>query len=421
MIRQWVSPSPRRKRLLGVAAVLLGVVGLVWLVAAAELGPGAGGAWLRVESRDLVLGIDTEGELRAVDSVLIGPPQLRRFWNFQISMIAPEGSEVAAGQPVLGFDTTELDQRLRQSVAEADAAEKELEKAVTDLDIQRRRLALRLEEARARLRQTELKGAASAAVTAVIELQKARIDKRFAEGEIASLEASVEQHRIRTRMELATLESKLELARAKVVDQRSAIEQMTVKAPRAGTLVLRSDWRGQKKQVGDRVWRAEKVLEIPDLSAMEGAGEVDEQAAGRLAEGLPVTFRLDAYPDREYRARVALIRRAVQAKSFQNPSKIVKLTLELEETDSERMRPGMRFVGTIAAETLEDVLAVPAVCVASDEGGAFVEVRSGPAGLFGRRKVYPELGRRNEEYVEVLSGLEPGERVLRRVAREETG
>ena len=44
-------------------------------------------------------------------------------------MIGPEGEEVAAGQPVLGFDTTELRQRLRQSTAEADSAEKGLEKA----------------------------------------------------------------------------------------------------------------------------------------------------------------------------------------------------------------------------------------------------------------------------------------------------
>ena len=119
-------------------------------------------------------------------------------------------------------------------------------------------------------------------------------------------------------MESAILQSKLEFARTKVADQRDAIQRMTVKAPRAGTLILRSDWRGQKKQVGDRVWRADKVLEIPDLSRMEASAEVDERSAGRLAEGQPVTLRLDAYPDREYRAIVGLIRRAVQVKSWQN-------------------------------------------------------------------------------------------------------
>jgi HlyD family secretion protein len=330
---------------------------------------GGSDTWLRVDRRDLVMEILTEGELRAVDSALIGPPQLRRLWN---------------------------------------------EKARRDLDIQRRQLELRLEEARARLRQTELRVGQSAEITAAIELEKARIDKRVAEAEIESLGASLQQHSIRSRMESAILQSKLEFARTKVADQRDAIQRMTVKAPRGGTLILRSDWRGQKKQVGDRVWRADKVLEIPDLSRMEASAEVDERSAGRLAEGQPVTFRLDAYPDREYRAVVGLIRRAVQVKSWQNPSKIVKLTLELEETDTERMRPGMRFVGNIAAQTIPGAVSVPSSCVTSDAKGAYVEVRK----LLGRRKVYPELGRRNDEYVEVLSGLEIGDRVLRRSGEE---
>lgn len=415
----WLAGRSWRKRTAAVTVVAGLGVGLVWLVAASGLDLGGPKSWLKVERRDLVLGIATEGELRAVDSALIGPPQLRRIWNFQISMMAPEGSEVQAGQPVLGFDTTELSQRLRQSMAEADSAEKGLEKATTDLDIQRRQLGLRLEEARARLRQTELKVAASAEIVAASELEKARIDKRLAEIEITSLEASLGQHEIKYRMELATLDSKLELARTRVEEQRAAIEQMSVRAPRAGRLILRSDWQGQKKQVGDRVWRAEKVVEIPDLSVMEGSAEVDEQAAGRLIEGLPATFRLDAYPDREYRAQVALIRRTVQPKSFQNPSKIVKLTLELAETDTERMRPGMRFVGTIAAETLPEALSVPVVCIASDEAGAYVEVRGALGGLLGNRTVYPELGRRNDDYVEVLSGLSENERVLRRAGEKD--
>jgi len=409
---------PKRRRPARAGAIALASLGLVWLALGSGFGFGTRKTWLPIEHRDLVLGIATEGELRAIDSALIGPPQLHRMWNFRISMIAPEGSEVQAGQPVLGFDTTELNQRLRQSMAEADSTEKQLEKATTDLDIQRRQLELRLEEAKARRRQTEAKVAASTEITAARELEKARIDKRLAEIETRSLEGSLEQHEIRRRMELAILRSKLEFARTQVGEQQDAIQRMTVKAPRAGTLILRGGRRGKKKQVGDQVWRAETVAEIPDLSAMEAAAEVDEQAAGRLVEGLSVTFRLDAYPDSEYAAKVSLIRRTVQPKSWQNPSKIVKLTLELEKTDTERMRPGMRFVGTIAEKTIPDALSVAAVCVASDEGGAYVEVRGALGGLFGSRKVYPELGRRNIDYVEVLSGLSLGDRVLRRVTEE---
>ena len=395
--------------LLAVGVVLV----LIWSgLALLEVDDGE--VWLRVERRDLVIGVPTEGELQAVESALIGPPQLARVWNFQISMIAPEGSEVQAGQPVLGFDTTELNQRLRQSVAESDAAAKELERTTTDFDIQRRKLELRLEEAKGKLRLSELSTAENAKIAAARQLEKARIDRRLAEEEIVSLEKLLDQHQIHASMELATLANKADYAKTLVAEQRNAIEQMTVKAPRSGALIVRSDWRGNKKQVGDRAWRAEKILEIPDLSAMNAAAEVDEEQAGRLSVGLPVTLRLDAYPDREYHGEVTLIRRSVQPKSRMNPSKVVKLTVALDETDSERMRPGMRFQGTVIANRLVDVLAVPAECVGADKRGAYVDARGPVAGLFGTRKVYPELGRRNREYVEVLSGLEAGNRVLRR-------
>ena len=38
----------------------------------------------------------------------VGPPQLSGVSDFKISFMAPEGTEVAEGEPVLGFDTTRL-------------------------------------------------------------------------------------------------------------------------------------------------------------------------------------------------------------------------------------------------------------------------------------------------------------------------
>ena len=107
MTRGSMEKRSKRRRLARAGAIALASIGLVWLVLGSGFGFGTKKTWLSIEHRDLVLGIATEGELRAIDSALIGPPQLHRMWNFRISMIAPEGSEVQAGQPVLGFDTTE--------------------------------------------------------------------------------------------------------------------------------------------------------------------------------------------------------------------------------------------------------------------------------------------------------------------------
>lgn len=396
---------PRRALLLVVLSLPI-----VWIVSATARGSHE--SWLRVEPRDLVLGVPTEGELEAIESALIGPPQVERIWNFQISMLAPEGSRVAEGDVVVRFDTTELQQRLLQTSAEAESAEKEHEKAATDLEVERRQLELELEEAEARLRKAELQAGVSEEVTARQELAKARIDRELAVLEAERLESRLEQHAVKRRTELAVLASKAAFARRKVDQLQTAIDQMAVEAPRAGTVVYRSGRRGEKHQVGDQVWRAAKVVEIPDLERMRAAAEVGEASAGRLVEGLPVTFRLDTYPDREYRGTVASIRRAVQRKSRENPVKIVQLTLDIEETDTERMRPGMRFRGTIVTDSVAQVLTMPGAAVFSDARGPYVWVKT----AFGQRKVYPTLGRRNDELVEVLAGLESGDRVLQRLS-----
>ena len=401
------------KRRVGVLLLSLAVLAAAWLAYSAF--GGEAGSWLTVQRRNFVVGVPTEGELRAIDSVLIGPPSLEEVWRFTISMIGPDGGEVEAGQPVLGFDTTELRQRLQQATADADSAEKKLEKASTDFDIERRQLEVRVEEAEARLRRAELGSGVSSEVVAASELLVARIDQRLARLEIESLESSRQQLASRQRLDLASLQSQLEQSSRLEARLADGIEQMTVTAPRSGTLIVKTDWRQEKKEVGDQVWRADKVLEIPDLRAMEASAEVDEAAAGRLEIGQSATLRLDAYPDREYRARITHIRRVVQRRSRNSPARVVKLTLGLEATDTDRMRPGMRFRGTIAVETSTATLTVPRTAVYFDLEGPYVLVKT----AFGRRQVRPLLGRINADLVEVLDGLDEGDRTLRRRSAEE--
>jgi len=394
----------RRRWRIVAALVAVGAIWLAWKAGAEK------SVWLSVERRNLVISVPMEGELQAVESQQVGPPQVERIWNFQISMMATEGSEVEPGQPILAFDTTELQRRLQQAIAEADGSAKQLEKLRTDMRVERRQLTLQLAEAEARLRRAEMQASADSAVYAGADLRKARIDRELGLTEILYLNEALGQQATRERFETANLEGKLQLARVLVTRLEHSIERMTVNSERVGTVVHKTNWRGEKKQVGEQVWRAEIVLEIPDLSHMEASAEVDEANAGRLIAGQAVTLRLDAYPDLEHQGKVATIRRAVQRKSRNDPSKIVRLTLELDETDPERMRPGMRFQGTISIESLEQVVAVPSQAVFTDAQGSFVYVRN----LLGRHRVNPQFGRRNQQYVEVLSGLEVGDRVLGR-------
>src|SRR5206468_203864 len=100
-------------------------------------------------------------------------------------------------------------------------------------------------------------------------------------------------------------------------------------------------------KVGDSAWRAEKVLETADLSAMMARGDVDEVDSSRVAVGQRVTLRLDAHPDVEFAGHVAAIAKIVQRQSGKSPLKVMRLEIALDRTEAQRMRPGMRFRGTV--------------------------------------------------------------------------
>ncbi len=359
----------------------------------------------RAERDDLVVGVEVTGTLRAVESAAVGPPQVPDMWRFKIAMMAEEGTEVTAGQPVLAFDPSELDQRLRSKLADLDAAHTEVEKKRVDLAVTMANDRLALAEVEARLRKARLIAAQPSELLASTELAKARLDLELAELEVDLVGRRIAATRTAGREELAVLEATREQVGSEVQQLRYAIERMQRPAPRNGIVIHVADWRNEKKKVGDTCWVAEQVLEIPDLSRMEADGEVKEAEAGRIREGQTVTIHLDAHPDREYRAVVGSISRAVQEKSWRNPLKIVRLTLTLAETDPERMRPAMRFRGLIEIERRTGVTLIPVAAIRHDDDTPIAFRR----GLAGWRVAPLVLGARGSDRVEVIEGLRPGD------------
>jgi HlyD family secretion protein len=367
-----------------------------------------GETWVRVVRTDLVIGVSLEGTLRSLESAEIGPPFLDRFWDFRISQMVPEGTEVRAGMPVLSFDTSQLTQQLQGKISERDSAEKNLEKETTNLEIQRRAKEMELAEARATLRRKSLEISVPDTLVTPRELEIAAIEHDLAGQRIDYLTQALTHLEAEGRARLAALQETRDRAAARVKELQETISSMTVRAPRDGTVIYFSRYN-TKKKVGDRVWRNSTVLEIPDLTRMRAEGEVAEADAGRVSVGQPVTFHLDAYPDQQYVGKVSSIRTTVQRKR-RSSRKFVRLEVELDETDPERMRPGMRIRGIIEINRVANALVVPHEAVFSRPGGAVVYTRS----LLGKRQVVPAFGQRNHDSYEIISGLDEGERVLLR-------
>ena len=374
------------------------------------------GEWVPATRGDLVTGVDVTGTLASAASGVFGPPQLNDVWDFKISMMAPEGSEVKAGAPILGFDTSELQKRLDENRAESESARKEIEKRRADLALRREDEKMNLADAEARLRKTQLKLEAPPDIVPIKERKQVELDYAMARRETKEIGARIADLERAAAAEIALLTSKQERAAAIVRDTENGIRQMTVLAPRAGTVVYTQSWRGDKKKVGDTCWRMERVIEIPDLAHMIAKGDIDEVDAGKVAVGQRVTLRLDAHPDEELHGTIrSAAKTVVQQKGSSDPLKVLHVEIALDKSDPAKMRPGMRFQGTVELARLRGAVLVPPDAVFISPHGPVAYRR----GLFGVETIPLRLGRRNDRFVQVLSGLDAGDRVLLPKAQEQ--
>jgi multidrug resistance efflux pump len=393
------------RRAAAAAAVALALVLGAWRLTG---GNGGSGSRAVAKRADLVIDVGITGTLRALDSDQAGPPVLPDIWEYRLVKMATEGASVKKGQMVLQFDTTELAQKLEEKKAERDSAGKQLEKRGLELAVREEGLALQEAEAEARRRKAELKVEVPAELVGANELAQSRLDLGLARRELEWVAQRRDAARRAADAERSSLKERFERASARVRELEDRIRQMTVPAPRDGTLIYLPNWRDEKKKVGDVCWRGERVVEVPDLGRMIVKGEVDEADSAMLAEGQRVSLRLEAHPDAEFAGRVLSVGRTVQRQNPRIPKKIVKVDVALDASDPLRMRPGMRVRGEIETGRHPGLLVLPLEAVFPSPAGP---VAWRPAWR-GVSAVSLTLGRRNQKVVEIVKGLEEGASVL---------
>jgi HlyD family secretion protein len=364
------------------------------------------GVPVEVKKADLVQTVAVEGELAAVRSTEIGVPPVAEV-DFKIAFLAPEGQSVKKGESILRFDAEMLERQLAEKRAELAEAQKKVEQKEIDLGMKLLDLEQQAAQARADLGRAQLKVEVPAEVQQRIELEKALLDKNGRERDLQNIEAERRVTQALTGAELASLRQQRDRAAGRVKALEDGIEKMNVRAPQDGIVVYRTNWRDEKKKVGDSVWFGETILSLPDLTEMMGEGFVDEADGGPVREGQPATLRLEARPDFDVPARVKRIARTVKQRSWRTPLKGYRVDLTIGKTDPTFMRPAMRFRGEIETGRIPDLLLVPKDAVFLRDSGPVVWVRR----ALGWREVPVTLGRANRRQVEVVSGLDEGDRL----------
>lgn len=287
--------------------------------------------------------VSVTGELQSANPRFFGPPAVPDIWNYTISYMAPDGVEVAAGRPVLGFDTEELKSMQRDKNNELNEKQKELDRTRI---IARETLAessLRVEEAEADLDRAGLKAEIPANLLAARDYRENQLLMERAELELALRTEELARERIIQATEVEILEREIAVLQVDIDRLANSIESMTMMAPGDGVVIHVRDQRNNKKSVGDNVWGGQRVIEFPDMSLLEAHVEIPERESARIQVGQQVRFTMDAAPDKEFIGEITALASVIHTRSTNQPDKVFDATVKLLNADIELMRPGMNI------------------------------------------------------------------------------
>ncbi len=157
---------------------------------------------------------------------------------------------------------------------------------------------------------------------------------------------------------------------------------------------------------GVTVRQRQKIISLPDLSRMRVKTQIHEAVLDQVRIGLPVIVKIDAFPNRTYSGVVAQVA-VVPSSSYYTTVKTYECVVTIDE-EVQQLKPGMTAVVEIHVERLKDILAVPvqAVVQVESETWCYLQTDDGVE----RREI--ELGRTNDKFVHVTTGLKSGEKII---------
>jgi len=295
--------------------------------------------------------IRVTGELRSANPHYFGPPAVSDTWKFTIAFMAPDGAVVKTGAPILKFDTQELMTKVRDKTNTMNEKQKELKKQKI---VSRELLAdleLALEEAAADRDKAALKADIPDTLLARREYRENQIILEQAELTLVLRKEELEKDARIQETELDILKREIAVLEADIARLQQSISVMTINAPGNGVVIHAVSRHNTKPSVGDNVWRGRRVIEFPDLEQLVVHLEVPERESAHIAVGQRVNFTLDAAPDQQFAGKITVLASVIHTKSRNQPARVFDATVELDQLDSELMRPGMSVNAEIDVDT----------------------------------------------------------------------
>ncbi|WP_297048313.1 MULTISPECIES: efflux RND transporter periplasmic adaptor subunit [unclassified Thermosynechococcus] len=312
------------------------------------------------------------------------------------------GDRVQSGQLLAEVDPVVLKNAVFEAEAELAARRNEVIQAQAAVNrartaVEEARLTLQQAESDARRLETLLREGAVSTQAA----EQARTTAQTARQVLRSREAEV----VTAQQGVAVAQGRVQAQTAFVQQARARLNQALLRSPLNGVVLERLT------EVGNLLQPGGEVLRLGDIRQLKVVVEVSERELARLAPGQRATVTLDAVPNRPYEGRITRISPAAA------DARLIPVEVVIDNAD-ERLGSGLlarvAFQGANAPR-----LMIPQSALSGFEEGQLSSRQGSVFVVVGDRVQARQvtLGQRREGKVEILSGLNAGDRYVVRSGR----
>ena len=366
----------------------------------------------QVESGQFNITVRAEGELVAESSIpLTLPPG--NMMPRTIVWLAEDGQWVEKGEVIARFD-------LNMATRGLDKILIALKKSDLDIEAKNREFELALQKITADLVVTEQElGVAErfGVEEGSIAMSRQEMIERLQDEGFLRIKQDHYQkrqggQRSQREAELAVLGAQRNSEANQGAIFQQQIDASAVVAPNAGYFIIRRNWFGEPMSAGQSVFPGNAFAEIPNLEKMQAQLQVLESEAGGIAIGQAVEVVTDAYPDRPLNGTISGISQIPASLERDSPIKYFTVNVDLEQTDSSWITPGIRVRAEIQILRKNNTLTIPNQAIERGQNGSdartWVYMKDGSS----IEKRYIEVGERGPVRTEIIAGLDAEDEVL---------
>ena len=308
------------------------------------------------------------------------------------------GDSVDVGTPILKLDLQSTETEYKKLLDEEEMRRYKLEQLrvnnqtkLSDMAMQIKVSAMKLNRMKVELRNEHYLYSLGAGTTD--KVRQAELSYNVAQLEYEQLKQQYDNEKEVAAAELKVQELDFNIFRKNLAEMKRTLDDAQIRSPRKAILTYINN------QVGAQVPQGGQVAIISDLSHFKVEGEIADTYGDRVAAGGKAIVKIGTEK----------LEGVVSSVTPLSKNGVISFSVQLMDDNNRRLRSGLKTDVYVMNAVKEDVMRIANASYYVGRGEYDLFVMTSDDEIV-KRKV--QLGDSNFEFVEVVSGLQPGDRVV---------